>query len=148
MATCGKKIFCYWGLLLASTGPGAWAQRAFSWQEIRDKFQATNPTLRALQIGIDENKAQEITAYLRPNPDMTATLDQIDPFSTNPYRPFGSALPFISGSYLHERQHKRELRRESAEKATAVSISQMADQERMLIFNLRNAFVQTLQQKA
>lgn len=148
MATCGKKILCYWGLLLASTGPALWAQRAFSWQEIRDKFQATNPTLRALQIGIDENKAQEITAYLRPNPDMTATLDQIDPFSTNPYRPFGSALPFISGSYLHERQHKRELRRESAEKATAVSISQMADQERMLIFNLRNAFVQTLQQKA
>ena len=51
------------------------AQRSFSWQEIRDKFEATNPTLRALQIGIDENKAQEITAYLRPNPDFTLASD-------------------------------------------------------------------------
>ncbi len=137
------------GLLLELIlGHSGFAQRSFTWQEIRDRFEAANPSLRALAIGIEESKAQEITAYLRPNPDMTATLDQIDPFSVNPYRPFANTLPFVSASYLHERQHKRELRRESAEKATAVSISQMADQERTLVFNLRNAFVQILQQKA
>ena len=50
--------------------------------------------------------------------------------------------------YLHERQHKRELRRDSAQQATAIADSQLADQERTLLFNLRGAFVQTLQQKA
>ncbi len=135
-------------LLTAGLIPSALAQHSFTWQEIREKFEATNPTLQAARIGIDESRAEEITAYLRPNPDATVTVDQIDPFSTNPYRPFANTLPFFSGSYLHERQHKRELRRDSAQKATAVAISQLADQERNLLFNLRTAFVQTLQQKA
>ncbi len=51
-------------------------------------------------------------------------------------------------SYLHERRHKRELRRESAQKETEITVAQYADQERNLLFNLRTAFVQTLQQKA
>jgi cobalt-zinc-cadmium efflux system outer membrane protein len=106
--------------MLAAAG---WAQNsphAFTWQELREKFEATNPTLLAARIGIDESKAQETTAYLRPNPDFTATLDQIDPFTPNPYRPFANTFPLLSGSYLHERQGKRELRRDSAQKATAV----------------------------
>jgi cobalt-zinc-cadmium efflux system outer membrane protein len=124
------------------------AQNTFTWQHIKDRFDATNPTLLAGRIGIDEAKTQEITAFLRPNPDMTTSIDQIAPFNGNPYRPFGSMLPFASASYLHERGGKRELRLESARKATAVAVSQLADQERTLLFNLRNAFVQTLQQKA
>ncbi len=127
---------------------GAFAQKSMTWQQVKDQFEATNPTLQAGRIGIDEARAQEITAYLRPNPDLTMTLDQIDPIGTNPYRPLGYALPFVSSSYLHERGGKRELRLESARKATAVAVSQLADQERTLLFNLRNAFVQTLQQKS
>ncbi|HWX37697.1 MAG TPA: TolC family protein, partial [Candidatus Sulfotelmatobacter sp.] len=50
--------------------------------------------------------------------------------------------------YLHERQHKRELRRESALEATTIAASGQADLERTLIFSLRSAFVQTLQGKA
>src|SRR6266849_6408608 len=127
---------------------GLFAQQSFTWQQIRDKFEASNPTLGAARIGIDESRAQEITAHLRPNPGFTATLDQIDPFTPNPYRPFANTLPFVSGSYLHERQHKRELRTESSQKATSIAVSQLTDQERTLLFSLRNAFVQTLQQKA
>jgi len=123
-------------------------QQALTWEQIREKFESANPTLQALRAGIGESKAQEITAYLRPNPDFTATLDQFDPFTANPYRPLANALPFVSASYLHERQHKRELRRDSAQKATDIAESQLADQERTLLFNLRNAFVQTLQAKA
>jgi cobalt-zinc-cadmium efflux system outer membrane protein len=51
-------------------------------------------------------------------------------------------------SYLHERQHKRELRRDQAKESTAVAASTYLDQERGLVFNLRNAFVQLLQGKA
>jgi cobalt-zinc-cadmium efflux system outer membrane protein len=143
--------------LIALCGSNALAQtHTFTWQEIRDRFQAGNPTLKAAALSIDESRAQEITAYLRPNPDVTAGVDQINPFSTQPgpnggpnvYAPFAFAFPSASISYLHERQHKRELRKESAEEGTAISVSQYADEERNLLFNLRSAFVQTLEQKA
>jgi cobalt-zinc-cadmium efflux system outer membrane protein len=132
------------------------AQKTLTWQEVRDEFEKSNPTVRAGQIGIDESRAEEVTAYLRPNPDLTATIDQINPFSTQPpptgganaYSPFAYAEPAASISYLHERRHKRELRLESAKKGTAVAQAQLEDQERNLIFNLRNAFVETLQAKA
>ncbi len=126
----------------------AFAQQTYTWDQIRDKFKSSNPTLKAGEIGIDESKAQEITAYLRPNPDFTAFVDQIDLFSGNPYRPLGSTFPEVSGNYLHERQHKRELRLESSKKGTVVAKSQQLDLERNLVFNLRTAFVNTLQAKA
>jgi cobalt-zinc-cadmium efflux system outer membrane protein len=147
---------------MAILGSNAFAQpqspapQTLTWQQIRDRFETGNPTLRAARISIDESRAQEITAYLRPNPDLTASVDQINPFSTQTppnggsgtYDPFAYAFPAGSISYLHERQHKRELRRESAQKETEITASQYADQERNLVFNLRTAFVQTLQQKA
>jgi cobalt-zinc-cadmium efflux system outer membrane protein len=49
---------------------------------------------------------------------------------------------------LYERAHKRELRTESAKKGTAIAVSQQDDLERGLLFNLRSAFVQTLQARA
>jgi len=132
------------------------AQTAFTWQQIKEKFETANPTLKAAQLNIDESRSAEVTAYLRPNPDFTGTLDQINPLTTFPspvsgnsvYRPFTNTLPFGSVSYLHERQHKRELRLESAKKSTDIAASTYTDQERTLLFNLRSAFVQTLQAKA
>ena len=49
--------------------------------------------------------------------------------------------------YVHERQHKRELRLDSAQKGTAIAESQQLDLERTMLFTLRSAFVQTLQAK-
>jgi cobalt-zinc-cadmium efflux system outer membrane protein len=151
-----------WCLVMATLGwatiaqPQNQAPQAITWEQIRDRFQANNPTLKAAQLSIDEARSEEITAYLRPNPDLTGTFDQMNFFSTQPpptggpsvYSPFAYALPSASISYLHERRHKRELRRESAQKESEITIAQYADQERNLLFNLRSAFVQTLQQKA
>ena len=125
------------------------AQQALTWQEIKNRFEAANPTLKAAQLNVEESKAQEITAYLRPNPDFTFATDgtQLTPYQ-GAWRPFAGTQFSSSLSYLHERQHKRELRLESAQKATAVAQAQLADQERALLFNLRNAFVQTLQARA
>ena len=132
--------------VLAGTGV---AQQALTWPQVRDRFHATNPTLRAGQIGIEEFRAQETTAYLRPNPTLSLIADQIDPFNSGPsHGPFAYFLTVGSGSYLLERQHKRELRLESAQKATKIAVSSQADLERTLVFNLRMAFVQTLQEKA
>jgi cobalt-zinc-cadmium efflux system outer membrane protein len=132
------------------------AQTPLNWQQIKDRFEVVNPTLHAARLNIDESRAAEITAFLRPNPSLTGTIDQINPFaniaspvSGNPvYRPFTNALPFGSVSYLHERQHKRELRLESAKESTGIAGSTYLDQERTLLFSLRNAFVQTLQAHA
>jgi cobalt-zinc-cadmium efflux system outer membrane protein len=134
--------------------PGARAQApaqapaALTWQQVRARFEAANPSLRAGQINIDESKAAEITAYLRPNPGFSFSVDQFAPFTPDPYRPLTYAFPLISFNYLHERDHKRELRRDSAQEATAITESQQADLIRNLVFNLRTAFVGTLQAKA
>jgi cobalt-zinc-cadmium efflux system outer membrane protein len=136
-------------LIVVLLGEIGLAQKALTWQEVRDKFEAANPTLRAGQIGIDESRAQEITANLRPNPNLTILADQIDPFNGGPpHGPFAYLLSSGTVSQLWERQHKRGLRLESAQKATAIATSGQADLELNLLFNLRGAFVQTLQEKA
>jgi outer membrane protein, heavy metal efflux system len=126
----------------------ALGQKTFTWEEAKQQFQATNPNLRAGRIGVQESHAEEITAFLRPNPDLTVLVDQFTPFTGTPYRPFQYAEPIVAGDYLVERQHKRRLRLESAQKGAAIAESQLADQERNLLFNLRLAFVQVLEQKA
>ena len=134
-------------LAVLCAAPPACAQTALNWEQVKVRFETANPTLRAGQLNISESKASEITAYLKPNPSMTFSVDQFEPFSGNPYRPFGSLLPFVSFDYLHERQHKRELRLDSAQKGTAIAESQQLDLERTMLFTLRSAFVQTLQAK-
>jgi outer membrane protein, heavy metal efflux system len=130
-------------------GGEAMAQTALSWQQVRDKFEAANPTLKSARLSIDESRAAEITAYLRPNPDFTLTMDGFQPAPTNGlWRPLSGVFQTPGLSYLHERAHKRELRRDSAKESTTIAESTYLDQERGLIFNLRNAFVQTLQAKA
>src|ERR1700678_710626 len=125
------------------------AQKPLTWQEVQDKFHSANPFLQAGQIGVDESRASETTAYLRPNPTLNILNDQINPFSGGPpHSAFGALLSTASVSYLHERERKRELRLESAQDATKVAVSSQTDLDRNLVFNLRMAFVQTLQSKA
>ena len=127
----------------------AFAQTALTWQQIKDKFEATNPTLKAAQLNIDESRAAEITAYLRPNPDFTFTADGVQiSRNTGVWRPLQGVVETPAVSYLHERRHKRELRLDQAKESTAIAESTYQDQERNLLFNLQNAFVQTLQAKA
>jgi len=133
------------GSLLPGVSSG---QQAYTWQQLRAKFEASNPTLRAGRLSVDEARTMEITAFLRPNPDFTASVDQVAPFYGNPYRPLSSTLPLFSTSYLHETHGKRELRLESAKKGSSIAASQQEDLERTLLFSLRNAFVMALQAKA
>jgi cobalt-zinc-cadmium efflux system outer membrane protein len=94
-------------------------------------------------------RAEEITAYLRPNPQFTASADgtQIAPHD-GAWQPFKGTDVVPTLSYLHEREHKRELRLESAKEGTHVAESQHEDLKRTLEFTLRSAFVNTLQAKA
>ena len=76
-------------LVLLGCGVKVGAQQALTWEQVRDRFEANNPTLLADKLTIEESKAQEITAYLRPNPDFTLTVDgtQIAP-DRGVWRPF------------------------------------------------------------
>jgi outer membrane protein, heavy metal efflux system len=147
-----QRYFLFFLLLaLGATGDSSGQQPAqsWTWETVKDRFEQNNPTLLADQLNVDESKAQEITAYLRPNPTLNLLSDQITPFNVGPsHGALAYLLPSASVDYLHERDHKRELRLESAKKATGIAISTHADTERTLLFNLRSAFVTTLQAKA
>ena len=136
-------------VLLFGCGLQAGAQQALTWDQVRARFEQSNPTLLADKLNIDESKAQEITAFLRPNPQFSLSADgtQIAP-NQGVWKPFAGTFETPSLSYLHERQRKRELRRDSAQKATLIAESNHADLERTLLFNLRRAFVSILQAKA
>jgi outer membrane protein, heavy metal efflux system len=133
----------------ASSALFAQQQQTYTWEQIRDQFEKVNPTLAAAEANVEESRAEEVTAYLRPNPDFTMSVDgtQIAP-SAGVWRPFAGTFYSPSISYLHEREHKRELRLKSAQETTDVTQSTYLDQERNLIFTLRSAFVQVLQAKA
>jgi outer membrane protein, heavy metal efflux system len=125
------------------------APQAWTWEQVKDRLELNNPTLLAGKLNISEMQADEITAHLRPNPSLGLLSDQIAPFNLGPqHGPFAYWLPSATVSYLYERAHKRELRTESAKKGTAIAVSQQDDLERGLLFNLRSAFVQTLQARA
>ena len=136
-------------LMLCSVCALAQAPTPMTWEQVRERFEQRNPALLAGQLNIDESKAQEITAFLRPNPGLSLTVDQINPFSGGPpHSTFGTLLTVASVSYLHEREHKRELRLVSAREGTGLAASSQDDLERNLLFSLRVAFVQILQAKA
>jgi cobalt-zinc-cadmium efflux system outer membrane protein len=135
------------GVLLASGLPAA-AQQALTWDQVKARFEAANPALKADALNVDEMHAEEITAFLRPNPQFNFAVDGTQfPPNMGAWRPLASAQYQSTFSYLHERQHKRELRLESAVEGTHIGQSQHEDLERTMIFTLRAAFVQTLQAK-
>ncbi len=123
--------------------------QVWTWDQVKDRFELNNTTLMAGKLNIDELKAQEITAHLRPNPDFTFSADgtQVAP-SHGVWTPFAGTFISPGLSYLFERRNKRGLRYESAKQGTAIGLAQQSDTERNLLFNLRTAFVGVLQAKA
>jgi outer membrane protein, heavy metal efflux system len=136
-------------LLTTGLAGTALCQQVLTWLQVRDKFESANPTLLADKLNIDESRAQEITAYLRPNPNFTLLTDgtQVAPYQ-GVWRPLAGTELSANVGFLHERQRKRELRLEGAKKGTLIAESSHADLDRTLLFNLRSAFVSTLQAKA
>ena len=130
----------------AQTAP---SPQVWNWDQVKEHFELNNTTLMASKLNIDELKAQEITAHLRPNPDVTVSADgtQIAP-SRGVWQPFAGTFVSPGVSYLFERRNKRNLRFEAAKQGTAIGVAQESDSERTLLFNLRSAFVGILQAKA
>jgi len=69
------RCLCCTLFLLSSVGAVAQAHSPMTWDQVRQRFEQNNPTLMAGKLNIDESKAQEITANLRPNHSASVTAD-------------------------------------------------------------------------
>lgn len=106
-----------------------------------------SPSLKATRTQIQQSKAQEITANLRPNPTLSADSQFIPIFSPGDFSSdtLNNLQQFDLGlGYLFERGHKRQNRLQAARDQTAVTQAQVADAERTLVFNVGQQFIAAL----
>lgn len=103
-----------------------------------------NQNLLAVRTTIQQSEAQEITANLRPNPTLFSDWEYLPLV-----HPSGGVVDYlhdstegdIGVSYLFERGKKRQHRLQAAKDATAVTRSQVADNERGLTFQVAQLFI-------
>ncbi len=108
---------------------------------------AYNQSLRAQRLNIDESKAEEVTALLKPNPTFGTLIDSVPIFSPSTIR-FGTQLYSQSLSYTVERGGKREKRGVVAKDNTESAAQTTADNERTLRFQTVQAFIGVLLAKS
>ncbi len=104
---------------------------------------AHNHALKATRTQIQQSQAQEVTAALRPNPNLTADtlFIPIEPQNFNS-NIISNVTEFDTGvSYLFERGGKRHRRIDAARDATGQTRYQVSDAERTLIFNTAQQFI-------
>ncbi|MGC1482263.1 MAG: TolC family protein [Candidatus Acidiferrum sp.] len=106
-----------------------------------------NHALLAAQSTILQNQAQEITANLRPNPTLSWDSQFFPLFNPSQFTAsyLENQAQFDVGiGYLFERGRKRQHRLQAAKDQTAVTRAQVNDNERQLIFNLSQQFINVL----
>ena len=108
---------------------------------------AHNHALAAARTTILQSQAQEVTANLRPNPVLLADAQFLPIFNPNRWTAEytdQNAQFDLGVSYLFERGQKRQHRLQAAKDQTAITISQVADNERTLTFNVASGYVAVL----
>ena len=104
-----------------------------------------NRTLLAARTTVQQNEAQEITANLRPNPTLFTDWEYLPLVHPNGSTVLDYLRDSTEGdiglSYLFERGKKRQHRLQAARDATAVTRSQVVDNERGLTFQVAQFFI-------
>lgn len=108
---------------------------------------ASNQSLRAQRLNIDQSKAEEVTALLKPNPTFSAIVDTIPIFSPGTIR-FDTQIYSEALSYTVERGGKREKRAVVAKDNTQAAAQNVTDNERTLRFQVVQAFTNVLLAKS
>jgi len=106
-----------------------------------------NHALQAARTTILQNEAEEVTANLRPNPNLSWDSQFFPLFSPSQFSAdyLENQAQFDVGiSYLIERGKKRQHRLQAAKDQTAVTRSTVTDNERTLIFNTSQQFISVL----
>ncbi len=117
-------------------------------REALDLLHARNPVLNAARTRLEEIAANEITAGLRPNPVLTSANEDFNVF--NPSRFDIRKNQEFTQNVLQtiERRHKRDLRVESARKATTVLRSAYRETQRGFELAVESGFVAMLLAKS
>jgi len=142
-------------LLLLSTPSPATAQSTPQRIDLDQAIQlalAHNHALKAARTAVQQSEAEETTAAIRPNPVLTYD-DLFIPLSSTAGQSYGNLLDTVTEfdlgfSWTFERGGKRKARMRTARDQTAVTRSQVADNERTLSFNVAQQFVAVLQAKS
>jgi cobalt-zinc-cadmium efflux system outer membrane protein len=103
-----------------------------------------NHNLLALRTTIQQSEAEETTANLRPNPVLLSDWQFLPIFQPSQFSSdyLDNTAQFDLGvSYLFERGKKRQHRLRAARDLTAVTRSQVADNERTLAFSVSTLFI-------
>jgi cobalt-zinc-cadmium efflux system outer membrane protein len=106
-----------------------------------------NHALQALRSTIQQSLAEEITANLRPNPTLGLDAQFLPIFQPDKLNSdyLDQSAQFDAGiGYLFERGKKRQHRLQAAKDQTAVVRSLVSDNERQLVFNVSQQFVDVL----
>jgi len=106
-----------------------------------------NHALQALRTTIQQSLAEEITANLRPNPTLGLDAQFLPIFQPNKLDAdyLDQSAQFDAGiGYLFERGKKRQHRLQAAKDQTSVVRSLVSDNERQLVFNVSQQFVDVL----
>ena len=106
-----------------------------------------NHALQAMRSTIQQSLAEEITANLRPNPTLGLDAQFLPIFQPNQLTSdyLDQSAQFDAGiGYLFERGKKRQHRLQAAKDQTAVVRSLVSDNERQLVFNVSQQFVDVL----
>jgi cobalt-zinc-cadmium efflux system outer membrane protein len=103
-----------------------------------------NHSLMAARTAIQQSQAEETTANLRPNPVLLGDSQFLPIFQPSQFSAdyLDNTAQFDLGlSYLFERGQKRQHRLQAAKDVTAVTRSQVTDNERSLSFNVASLFI-------
>jgi cobalt-zinc-cadmium efflux system outer membrane protein len=107
-----------------------------------------NQTLRANRLNIDQSRANEVTAGLKPNPVVTSTNADFPVFTPSQISLPNTQTYTESLSYLFERGGKREKRVVVARDTTEATVKTVDDAERQIRFQVQQAFIAVLLAKS
>ena len=128
------------------------SEPAITLEKALDLAKRNNPSLQASQTLILQNKAQEITANLRPNPAFSWDAQYIPLFEPSLFTDttyWNDNAQFDVGvGYLFERGKKRQHRLDAAKSATAVTEAQVSDAQRTVLANTAQLFIAALLAKS
>jgi outer membrane protein, heavy metal efflux system len=112
-----------------------------------DRALRHNHALPAARSNIQQSRALDVTANLRPNPVLTGDTQFLPLFQPSNFTGdyFDTGAQFDVGvAYLFERGDKRKRRLQAARDQTAVTGAQVTDTERLLTFDVASQFVAAL----
>jgi outer membrane protein, heavy metal efflux system len=131
-------------VMLLLLGSAAAQTHTLTLDQAIDLALANSPALKAARTQVDQGKAQEITAGLRPNPVLQGDAQFLPIFNPSLFTVgnFNQTQQYDIGiGYLFERGRKRQRRLQAARDQTEVTRFQVRDAERTLAFSVAQQFI-------